>query len=55
MRTWQMEYYCGFPNIRIRFTVDAETFEEAIQKGEDAISHMRRTATYSLSVPLAAQ
>ena len=37
MRTWQMEYYCGFPNIRIRFTVQAETYEEAIRKGDEAI------------------
>lgn len=48
MKTWQMEYYCGYPNIRIRFTVDAETFEDAIRIADEAIGSLRRTATYSV-------
>jgi hypothetical protein len=48
MRTWQMEYYYSFPNVRVRFTVQAETFDEAVAQGAKIISGMRRTATYAL-------
>lgn len=46
MKTWQMEYYNPYPNIRIRFTVQAETFEEAVMKGDRAISSLIRSGTY---------
>lgn len=46
-KLWQMEYYCGFPNIRIQFVVRAPTFEDAIHKGDKAISSLRRVGTYT--------
>ena len=48
MKQWQMEYYCPYPHINIRFTISAETFEEAIQKGNAAVNSLRRTATYEI-------
>lgn len=49
MKTWQMEYYSPFPNIRVRFTIKAATFEEAVAQGNSIINGMRRTATYSVA------
>ncbi len=48
MKTWQIEYYNGFPNIRVRFTVTAETSEEAERKAATAIKDLRRTAFYTI-------
>lgn len=48
-KLWQMEHYCPYPNIRTRFTVIASTFEEAVQKGDEAINKLYRTATYDIT------
>lgn len=48
MKTWQMEYYYPHPNIRVQFTVRAETFEEAVKLGDAAVGGLRRTGTYSI-------
>lgn len=45
MKKWQMEYYSADTG-RIYFTVFANTFEEAVQKGDSIISGLRRVGTY---------
>jgi hypothetical protein len=49
MRTWQIEYYSPYPNIRIRFTVEAKTYEEARIKAEEVKDKMYMTTCYANS------
>ena len=46
-KLWQLEYYCGFPNIRFNFVVRAPTLEDAISKGDKAVSSLRRIGVYT--------
>lgn len=46
MYEWQMEYSNSYPSILIRFTVWADTFEEAIAKGNNTVLLLRRSGTY---------
>lgn len=43
-KKWQMEYYNG--SQRVRFTVNAKDFDEAVKKGDSEMTGFRRTATY---------
>lgn len=46
MKIWRLEYYYPLPNIRFSFTVEAETFEDAVIKGNNIVSGLRRVGTY---------
>lgn len=48
MKRWYLEYYHAYPNVRISFTVFAESLEEAIRLGNETVKGLRRTATYVL-------
>jgi len=47
-KLWHMEYYNSYPNVRVEFTIIAPTFEDAIEKGNEAIKSLKRTATYEI-------
>ncbi len=48
MSLYQMEYTNTHPCISVRFTVDAENFNDAVRKGDSVVSQMKRRATYTI-------
>jgi hypothetical protein len=48
MKRWQIEYSNSHPYMNIRFTVEAENYDQADVEARKKISQLRRTACYEI-------
>ena len=46
MKRYYLEYYCGYPNIRFSFEVDAADWDDAQRQGAAIIAKLRTVACH---------